>query len=125
MSSASWGLEVKTETSRAGVVDDGNVAWPERIVEARRQWPEARAEDFERVGRRRWRDRGSGVEYRQADGCPLLAVGTDAVRDVVAFLISGGKIVFLERDVPEGLLVHHGPVVARELSVQVAPVMIQ
>jgi hypothetical protein len=117
-----FGMEVKADTSRDGFVDDGLIAFDERVVEARRQWIEADGEDFERVGRRRWRDRATGRLYRQADGCPLLAVGMPAVRDVVAFFIRDGKMVFLEpADRPEGTFVYHGPVVGRELDVQIAP----
>jgi hypothetical protein len=105
------GMELKQDTSRDGFVDDGNIAWPERIVEARRQWTQARSEDFERVGRRRWRDRATGVEHRAADGAPLLSIGTDAVRDIACFFVTPeGRLVFLERDVPEGTVIHHGPV---------------
>ena len=82
--SGSWGMELKADTTRDGFIDDGNIAWPERIVEARRQWTQARAEEFEKVGRRRWRDRASGVEYREEDGSPLLSIGTDAVRNLPA-----------------------------------------
>jgi hypothetical protein len=46
----SWGAQLEApDTSRHGVVDDGLVAFPERIVEAERQWFHARAEDFEQV----------------------------------------------------------------------------
>jgi hypothetical protein len=69
------GMELKQDTSRDGFVDDGNIAWPERIVEARRQWTQARSEDFERVGRSRWRDRATGVEHRAADGAPCSVSG--------------------------------------------------
>jgi hypothetical protein len=43
------GQQVTADTTRAGVVDDGNIAWPERIEQARRSWPQARAEDFEKI----------------------------------------------------------------------------
>jgi len=77
------------------------------------------------MGRRRWRDRASGAVYRQADGCPLLSVGTDAVRDVTVFFVSDGKLVFLEpADRPPGTFVHHGEVIGREVPVQIAPVRI-
>lgn len=69
------GDELKPDTSRAGVVDDGNIAWPERLVDARRQCMDVPAEDFERVGQRRWRDRGSGIEYCESGGASLLSVG--------------------------------------------------
>jgi len=121
-----WGTELRANDSRAGVVDDGNVAWPERIVEARRQWPQARVEDFDKVGKRAWRDKATGIEYRQEDGCSLLAVGTDSTRGITCFLVEGGRLVFLRRvDVPEAFVVHHGEVVGRELHVQLAPVVIQ
>jgi hypothetical protein len=104
------GMEIKPDTSRIGHIDDGNLAFDERIVEARRQWPEARAEDFEKVGRRRWRDRATQIEYKEARGAPLLSgVGTDAVRNIVSFFVLDGHITFLERiDVPVGTVIHHG-----------------
>jgi hypothetical protein len=36
-----FGRQLTVDTTREGVIDDGNVAWPERITEARRQWPQA------------------------------------------------------------------------------------
>jgi hypothetical protein len=36
------GMEIKADTSRGGVVDEGNVAWEERVFQARQQWPEAK-----------------------------------------------------------------------------------
>jgi hypothetical protein len=54
------GMEVKADTSREGVVDDGNVAWEERVYAARQQWTQARPEDFEKVDKRTWRDRATG-----------------------------------------------------------------
>jgi hypothetical protein len=42
-----WGGRLDEDTSRAGTVDDGLVAWPERIIEAERQWTQAKASDFE------------------------------------------------------------------------------
>ena len=117
-----WGEELTVDDSRVGVIDDGNVAFSERVVEACRQWTEAPAEDFERVGKRLFRDRATGVECRQPAGCPLLAVGTEAVRDVVAFFVRDGKLVFLEPvDRPEGRFVYHGQVTSREVDVQLAP----
>ena len=120
--SGAWGMELKQENKRDGVVDDGSIAWPERVEQAAVQWPQAAAEDFELVGRRRWRDRASGVLYRQASGCPLLAIGTDATRDVIAFFVTGGRLVFLEpADRPEGTCVVHGQVISRELDIQLRP----
>jgi hypothetical protein len=120
-----FGTQIRPDNSRAGVVDDGSVAWEERIFEARRQWPEATPDDFEKVGKRLWRDRATGIEYRQAHGAPLQAIGTDATRFVSCFLVLDGKLIFLRRnDVPEGTFVHHGEVVGRQLPVQVVPVVI-
>ncbi len=104
-----WGQEIKADDTRQGVIDDGNVAWEERVVEARRQWPQGSASDFERVGKRRWRDMASGIVYRQAHGAPLLSVGTDANRFISVFFVESGKLVFLERaDIDPGVFVHHG-----------------
>jgi hypothetical protein len=104
------GEELTQDDSRSGFVDDGNIAWPERIVEARRQWPELPAADFEKEGRR-WVDKASGVQYRAASGAPLLSVGSDAVRNIIGFLQAGGKLVFLERiDVPDVTTIYHGPI---------------
>jgi len=109
----------------AGSPDEPRVVVSSQVTSARRQWTEVPAEDFERVGRRRWRDRASGVEYRQAGGCPLLGVGTDSVRNISCFLVADDKLVFLARaDIPEGTYVHHGEVTARQLDVQIAPVRI-
>ena len=116
-----WGMELRANTTRDGFVDDGNIAWPERIVEARRQWPEAPVEDFEKVGKRLWRDRASGVEYKEEGGAPMCAVGTDSTRFVSCFLVVGGRLIFLARShVEQGTFVRHGEVVARELPVQAA-----
>ena len=56
------GREVKADTSRAGHVDNGLLAWPERLATARKYWPEGWAEDFEKLDRRgrRWRDGATG-----------------------------------------------------------------
>ena len=107
---AAWGQQIQADTSRAGVVDDGNVAWPERIAQAANQWPQADVADFERVGRRRWRDRATGIEYRAEPGAPLLSgVGTDATRNICLFFVCDGKLTFLSRaDFPEGSVVRHG-----------------
>ena len=72
-----------------------------------------------------WRDRATGLEYRQTHGCPLLGVGTDSVRFVSAFFVLDDRLVFLERaDIPEATFVHHGEVTARQLDVQLSPVRI-
>ena len=103
------GTELKADTTREGVIDDGNVAWPERVFEARRQWTQARPEDFVQVGKRLWRDKATGIEFRQAHGAPLLSIGSDAVRNISAFFILDGRLIFLERaDLQDGLFVHTG-----------------
>jgi hypothetical protein len=110
------GYEVTADTSREGYVDDGNIAWPERIAQARVQWPQADVADFERIGRRRWRDRASGMEYREEPGAPLLSIGTDATRNISLFFICDGKLTFLSRaDLPEGIVVHHGEYFGAEI----------
>jgi len=38
-------MELKADDSRAGFVDDGNLAWQERIDQAARQWPQAPADN--------------------------------------------------------------------------------
>jgi hypothetical protein len=112
----SWGAQLEApDTSRHGVVDDGLVAFPERIVEAERQWFHARAEDFEQVDTRLYRDRASGVEYRHVAGCPLLSIGAPASDGVSVFFVQGGKLVFLRRaDLPTVTTVNHGPVIAMQ-----------
>jgi hypothetical protein len=72
-----------------------------------------------------WRDKATGVEYHQEPGAPLLGVGTDSVRFVSCFLVVGDKLVFLARaDIDQGIYVHHGEVVARELPSQAAVAVI-
>ena len=123
--SVSFGRKITPDTSRSGVVDDGNLAWPERVAEAARQWPQARPEDFDKVGKRLWRDKATGIEYREQHGAPLLSIGIDAVRFISVFFVLEGRLTFLARaDVPEGVFVHHGSVTARQLDVQVAPTVI-
>jgi hypothetical protein len=92
-----FGRELKTDDSRIGYLDDGNLAWPERVAAARMQWPEADPGDFERAGRRRWVDKASGVTYIEPGGAPLLS-SPDANRAIVAFLVADdGKMHFLAR----------------------------
>ena len=102
------GEQLTPNTSRAGVVDDGSIAYPERIEQARRSWPQADAADFEPLDPkgRRWRDLASGTEYKALTGAPLLASG-EATRFVTAFFVAGGRMVFLEPDVDRTI---HGPV---------------
>jgi hypothetical protein len=111
-----WGQEVTADNTREGVVDDGLTAYEERVVEARRQWPEAQAADFEQIGKRRWRDRASGTEYRHVDGTPLLSIGVTSSVDVSVFFVADGRLIFLRRaDLPEGSTVSHGSVIAQEI----------
>lgn len=113
----SRGMEITADAPRAGIIDDGLIAFPERIVEARRQWPQAQASDFEQIGKRLYRDKGTGAEYRHEPGCPLLGVGSPGSAGLACFFISGGRMIFLRRaDVPEGSTVWHGPVIAREVQ---------
>jgi hypothetical protein len=90
------GEELRADNERAGHIDDGLLAYPERVAQARRLWPEGRAADFERVGRRRMRDRATGNVYRLIDGCPLL--GAPALEDVDLWFVASGRIVCLIAD---------------------------
>ena len=111
------GEQIKADGGRHGVVDDGNVAWPERVAEARRSWTQARAEDFQQTGKRRFVDRATGLEYRSLPGCPLLSVGSEVTRGVSCFLVQGQRLVFLRRaDYPEELLGATGHVHGQVLS---------
>jgi len=91
------GEQVYAASDRHGVVDDGNTAWPERVAEASRSWPQARPEDFERVGKRGYKDRATGVEYLAVRGAPLLSVATEETRGITAFMVEGQRLVFLRR----------------------------
>jgi hypothetical protein len=110
------GEQLRPGENRDGVVDNGSAAWPERIEEARRNWPQARPEDYERVGRR-YRDRATGIEYKPLPGAALLCAGQESTRGASCFIVDGGRIVVLRRaDYEEEL---HGPVgfvVARRLD---------
>jgi hypothetical protein len=101
-----------------GVVDDGLTAWPERVTDARRQWLEAEAADFELVdGKRLWRDKGSGTLYTQVHGSPLLTIGAPGSEGVSVFFVRDSRLVFLRRaDLPVGTSVNHGPVVGYKLA---------
>ncbi len=92
------GQQVTADTARAGVVDDGNIAWPERIAEARRSWPQANPSDFEKVGKRHYRDRGSGIELVAMRGAPLLSVGQEETRGAACFFVEAGRIIVLRRE---------------------------
>jgi len=72
----------------------------ERIDQARRSWPQARAEDFEKIGKRHYRDRGSGsgIELVAMRGAPLLSVGQEETRGAACFFVEAGRIVVLRRE---------------------------
>lgn len=113
------GREIKVDNSRDGYEDDGNVAWPEGIEEASRQWPRANADDFERTGKRTYTDRATGVEYVQVSGAPVLGIGTEATRFISVFFVDEtvGRLIFLKRaDVEERMFVHHGAVTSRQVT---------
>jgi hypothetical protein len=102
------GEQVSADMSRSGVVDDGSVAWEERIVEARRSWPQANPADFERVGKRTYIDKATGVEYVTARGAVMLNIGGEQNRGINCFFVAGGRLIFLRR--PEFEAPLHGPV---------------
>jgi hypothetical protein len=90
------GRELTVDTPRAGYIDDGLIAFPERVATARRYWPETTSADFEKLDRRRYRDRASGHIFRRERGCgPLLSPTTEVVD---AWFIESGSIVLLVRD---------------------------
>jgi hypothetical protein len=100
------GMEITSDAPTSTTIRDGNEATPSNLAQARMQWPEARRGDFQRVGKRRWRDCGSGTEYAQFSGAALLSIG-EATRHVVAFFIDGARLVFVERlDVEPGVSVN-------------------
>jgi hypothetical protein len=117
-----WGAKLEADRSREGFVDDGLIAWPERIVDARRQWLEAQPDDFEQVGKRLYRDKASGIEYRHVSGSPLLTIGAPGSEGVSVFFVHGGKLVFLRwADLPIGTSVNHGPIIAMQLPTYAGP----
>jgi hypothetical protein len=91
------GQQISVDSSRHGVVDDGCVAWEERILEARRSWPQANPADFERVGKRTYVDKATGVEYVAARGAVMLNIGGEQNRGINCFMVSGGRLIFLRR----------------------------
>jgi hypothetical protein len=91
-----WGEEIRADTSRVGHVDNGLIAYPERLAVARKHWPEARRHDFEQSGRRRWIDRATGTTYRRDGGCGVLM--TPTLEAIDAWFVEGGEIVLLIRD---------------------------
>lgn len=99
------------DISRPVTIREGNEATAENLAAARMQFHEAAPEDFEQVGKRRWKDRATGTVYGEARGAVLLSIG-DATRNIVAFFALGDRLVFLDRlDVEKGLNVQMtGPI---------------
>ena len=96
-------LEDGGHPNHIGGVGDGLDVNPETLDAARQSWPEASAADFERTGRRMWRDRATGVEYRRVRGCPLARLGSPVGSPVAVFYFSDGRFYFLARaDQPQG-----------------------
>ena len=99
------GQELAVDDSRAGHIDDWLLAWPERVVEAERQWTRANPADFQKTGKRTYVDRATGVAFKQVHGTPLLSIGTPANDGISCFLVDGGRLVFLRRaDLPQGIV---------------------
>jgi hypothetical protein len=113
-----WGEELTPpDRPQLATVTDGLDATPENVQAARRSWPEGRAEDFEKIGKRRYLDKATGVEFKHEHGCPLLGVGGAAQEDIDCWFISGERLVFLRRaDRPEArTVVVSGPMRAGEV----------
>ena len=111
------GEQIKPDGDRHGVVDDGNVAWPERVAEARRSWPQADPSDFERLGKRTYRDKATGLELVAVRGAPLLAIGQEQTRGATCFFVEAGRIVVLRRpDFEEPLLGATGTVRGQQVT---------
>ena len=113
------GQRVEADMSRSGTLDTGSNAWPERLLEARRAWPEARSEDFEQVDRRGrlFRDRATNTVYRRLSGAPILDIGSEATRGVSCFFVRGGEIIVLRpSDFPVELRGPSGGVYSQQLT---------
>jgi hypothetical protein len=94
------GMELKSDAPAVTTIRDGNENSPENLAQARLQFPEMPRKDFEPLGRRRWRDRGSGIEYRVFPGACLLSLGA-ATQGVIGFFQDGDRLIFLQRlDMP-------------------------
>jgi hypothetical protein len=100
------GRELVSDAPTTTTIRTGNENTPENLAAARLQFVEANAADFVSSGKRRWKDEGSGVEYREFAGACLLSIG-EATRNVVCFFQGGdGRLHFLERtDTPQGITV--------------------
>jgi len=86
--------------------DDGNWVTDERLAAARDAWTEARAEDFEHIGKRAWRDKASGKQYRQIRGTPFPGMGSSGGDVVDLFFTDRGRFVFLAGE-PERVQTAH------------------
>ena len=91
------GQQVTVDTSRNGTIDTGSTAWPERIREAQRAWPQGRPEDFEPLDQRGnlFRDRATNTVYRRLSGAPVLAIGEESTRGASLFIVRAGEIIVL------------------------------
>ena len=103
------GEQIKSDTSRHGVVDDGNVAWggrngSSRHGEAGRKPTPATSS---KVGKRTYIDKATGTEYVAARGAVMLNVGREQDRGINCFFIESGRLIFLHR--PEFEEPLHGP----------------
>ena len=80
-------------TSEPSFVDDGLLATDERLALARRHWIEAKPEDFEQIGQRKWVDRATGHVFRRVSGSPLL----NADEHVDVWFHRHHELIFLAR----------------------------
>ena len=68
------------------------------VANARRTWPEAKADDFERR-QKLWVDKATGIAYRRVSGDPMLG-GADK-EDIAVWFISGDEdgdgLVYLQK----------------------------
>lgn len=117
-SPGAWGKEVRDDADNSRMPKSTTVT-PHGRSESRRpsaQWPQARREDFEKIGKRLYRDRATGIEYMAVLGAVLLGIGTETTRNISAFFVDDGRLTFLRRaDIDPVLTVWHGPVEGRQI----------
>jgi hypothetical protein len=104
------GRELTVDTPRASYIDDGLIAFDERVQTARQHWPQGKSSDFEQLDRRRYRDVATGRVYRHERGCgPLLNPTIEALD---CWFVKDGKLVLLVRDERSETTatVVHGPI---------------
>jgi hypothetical protein len=102
MSTTDWGLDIpsgrRLEEERMSIRGLPR-ATAKALENARRTWPEAKADDFEREGKA-WVDQATGIRYRRAAGDPGL--GGASKESVDVWFISADKtgdgIVYLRRE---------------------------